>query len=78
MEKYSNVLLAGLCQITMIPIEKPESVISVEINTDRLMRYEQLIEEQKEFKKILHQFTLTDRNPSMIREIIYLLGQEVI
>jgi len=76
MAKHTNVLLAGLCQLSLLPIAKPNSEMAVESDIDEL-KYEQLIEDQITFKNILKELILTDRNPLVIREMIFLLSHKV-
>lgn len=77
MMNYTNVLLAGLCQLCFLPIAKPGTKIALESSIDEL-KYEQLINQQKTFKNILKELILVNRNPLVIREIIFTLGQNVI
>lgn len=77
MSKHTNVLLAGLCQLCLLPIAKPGSKTAIESDIDD-KKYEQLIDEQKMFKNILKDLILTHRDPLVIREIIFILGQKVI
>lgn len=76
MSKHTNVLLAGLCQLSLLPIAKPGTKIAIQGNIDEL-KYEQLMAEQKIFKNILNQLILKDRDPLVIRELIFILGNKV-
>lgn len=76
MSKHTNVLLAGLCQLCLLPIAKPGSKIADESDLDD-NKYNELINEQKMFKNILKELILTHRDPLVIREIIFILGQKV-
>ncbi|XP_015374232.1 PREDICTED: uncharacterized protein LOC107169075 [Diuraphis noxia] len=73
--KHTNVLLAGICQLCLLPIAKPGSEIATESAIDQL-KYEQLINEQKTFKNILKNLILIERDPLFIREIIFVLGHK--
>lgn len=75
--KHINVLLAGLCQLSLLPIAKPGTEIAAESSIDEL-KYEQLIIEQNKFKNILKNLILIDRDPLFIREIIFVLGRKVL
>lgn len=77
MTKHTNVLLAGLCQLCLLPIAKPGSTIAANSSIDEL-KYEQLMNEQIMYKNILKKLILTDRDPLVIREIIFVLGNKVI
>lgn len=77
MRNNTNVLLAGLCQLCLLPIAKPGTKIALESSIDEL-KYEQLINQQKIFKNILKELILVNRNPLVIREIIFTLGRKVI
>lgn len=77
MGKYTNVLLAGLCQLSLLPIAKPDTVLAMEGNINQL-KFDQLINEQKQFENNLKELILTDRDPLVIRQIIFLLGRKVI
>jgi len=74
--KYTNVLLAVICQLCLLPIAKPGSDIATKSAIDQL-KYEQLINEQKKFKNILKSLILINRDPLFIREIIFVLGHKV-
>lgn len=76
MAKYANVLLAGLCQLSLLPIVKPSTQMARESNINE-EKYEQLIREQNAFKNIIKEYVLIDRNPLVIREIIFLIGNKV-
>ncbi|KAL5238399.1 hypothetical protein ACI65C_005809 [Semiaphis heraclei] len=73
--KHTNVLLAGICQLCLLPIAKPGSEIATESAIDQL-KYEQLINEQKTFKNSLKNLILINRDPLFIREIIFVLGHK--
>lgn len=73
--KHINVLLAGLCQLSLLPIAKPGTEIAAESTIDEL-KYEQLIIEQNKFKNILNNLIFIDRDPLFIREIIFVLGRK--
>ncbi|XP_060856530.1 uncharacterized protein LOC132934258 isoform X2 [Metopolophium dirhodum] len=73
--KHTNVLLAGVCQLCLLPIAKPGTGIATESAIDEL-KYEQLINEQKTFKNILKNLILINRDPLFIREIIFVLGHK--
>lgn len=77
MVKHTNVLLAGLCQLCLLPIAKPGSKVALDSDIDEL-KYEKLINEQKIFKNILEELVLRDRDPLIIREIIFIVGHKVI
>lgn len=77
MVKHANVLLAGISQLCLLPIAKPGTKIALENAIDEL-RYEELMNEQKTFKAILKKMILTDRDPLVIREIVFVLGHQVI
>jgi len=77
MTKHTNVLLAGLCQLCLLPIAKPGTKIAIESSTDEL-KYEQLTNEQKIFENILRELVLTIRDPLVIRELIFTLGHKVL
>jgi len=77
MGKYTNVLLAGLSQLSLLPIAKPDTVLAMEGNINQL-KYDQLINEQKQFENYLKELILIDRDPLVIRQIIFLLGRKVI
>lgn len=77
MVKHTNVLLAGLCQLCLLPVAKPGSKIAIASDIDEL-KYQQLINEQKKFKNVLQELVLTDQNPLVIREIIFIVGHKVI
>lgn len=74
--KHTNVLLAGVCQLCLLPIAKPGSKVATESAIDEL-KYKQLINEQKTFKNILKNLILINRDPLFIREIIFVLGRKV-
>lgn len=74
--KHTNVLLAGVCQLCLLPIAKPGTEIATESAIDEL-KYEQLINEQKTYKNILKNFILINRDPLFIREVIFVLGHKV-
>ncbi|XP_025191179.1 uncharacterized protein LOC112591556 [Melanaphis sacchari] len=71
--KHTNVLLAGLCQLSLLPIAKPGTEIAAGSSIDEL-KYEQLINEQNKFKNILKDLILIKRDLIFIREIIFVLG----
>ncbi|XP_060846775.1 uncharacterized protein LOC132926437 [Rhopalosiphum padi] len=73
--KHTNVLLAGLCQLSLLPIAKPGTAIATESTIDET-KYEQLINEQNTFKNILKNLILINRDPLFIREIIFVLGHK--
>jgi len=75
--KHTNVLLAGLCQLSLLPIAKPGTEIATESTIDET-KYEQLINEQNTFKNILKNLILINRDPLFIREIIFVLGHKVL
>lgn len=77
MVKHANVLLAGLSQLCLLPIAKPGTKLALENGIDEL-RYEELMNEQKTFKIILKKLILVDKDPLVIREIIFILGYKVI
>lgn len=76
MVQHTNVLLAGLCQLCLLPIAKPGSKIAEASNIDEL-KYQQLINEQTKLKNILQELVLTDQDPLVIREIIFIVGHKV-
>ncbi|XP_025420245.1 uncharacterized protein LOC112690445 isoform X2 [Sipha flava] len=71
--EHSDVLLAGLCQLCLLPIAKPGTKIAKESAIDEL-KYEQLIKEQNTFKNILIEKILLDKDPFFIREVIFVIG----
>ncbi|VVC25878.1 Armadillo-type fold,RNA polymerase II assembly factor Rtp1, C-terminal,Armadillo-like helical [Cinara cedri] len=73
--KHANVLLAGLCQLCLFPIVKPGTEIAVQNAIDEL-KYEQLVTEQQQFKTILKLLILKDRDPLVIRELIFIFGNK--
>lgn len=77
MMNNTNVLLAGLCQLCLLPIAKPSTKIALENSIDDI-KYKQLINEQNTFKNILEELILVKRDPLVIREIIFTLGRKVI
>lgn len=77
MAQNTDILLAGLCQLALLPIAKPGSNIAIN-NSINELKYQQLISEQQIFKNILKTLILTDKNPLVIREIIFILGNKVI
>lgn len=77
MVKHAKVLLAGLSQLSLFTIAKPDSKQALENGIDEL-RYEELINEQNTFKTILEKLILVDRDPLIIREMIFILGYPVI
>jgi hypothetical protein len=74
--EHSDVLLAGLCQLCLLPIAKPGTKIAKESAIDEL-KYEQLIKEQNTFKNILIEKILLDKDPFFIREVIFVIGLKV-
>lgn len=77
MVNHTNVLLAGLSQLGLLPIVKPGSKLALENAIDEL-KYGELMNEQNTFKTILKKLILIDRDPLVIREIIFVLGHKVI
>lgn len=76
MGKHTNVLLAGLCQLCLLPIAKPGTQIALKSSINE-SKYEELMNEQKMFKTILVQLILKERNPLVIRELLFVLGNKV-
>lgn len=76
MTNYTNILLAGLCQLSLLPIAKPGTEMAFKSSIDEI-KYEQLKNEQDGFKNVLNELILTERNPLIIREIIFTLGNKV-
>lgn len=77
MTKYTNVLLAGLCQLSLLPITKPDTETMIGNSEDKI-QYEQLVNEQNMYESILRSKVLEDRDPLFIREIIFILGNKVV
>lgn len=75
--KHTNVLLAGLCQLCLLPIAKPGTEVATKSAIDEL-KYEQLINEQKTFKNIFTNLIVINKDPLFIREIIFVLGHKVL
>lgn len=74
--KYTNILLAGLCQLSLLPIAKPGTEMALKSSIDEL-KYEELKNEQDGFKNVLDKLILIERDPLIIREIIFTLGHKV-
>lgn len=77
MTKHTSDLLAGLCQLCLLPIAKPGTKIASESSIDE-SKYEKLIKEQNTFKNTLKELILANRDPLVIREIIFAVGQKVL
>jgi len=74
--KYTNILLAGLCQLSLLPIAKPGTDMALKSSIDEF-KYEELKNEQDGFKNVLDELILIERDPLIIREIIFTLGHKV-
>lgn len=74
--EHTDVLLAGLSQLCLLPIAKPGTKIALESAIDEL-KYEQLIKEQKTFKNILTKKIVIDKDLFFIREVIFSIGHRV-